>query len=60
MKREVYLGDGVYATADDFGILLDLRAQPPTMPITKIFLDSSVLQALDMFREQLQEKSEED
>jgi hypothetical protein len=45
-----YLGDGVYASWDGFQIILDLRAQPPTVPITKIALDSHVLEALDRFR----------
>lgn len=41
-----YLGDGVYASFDGFGITLDLRAQEPTVPITTIVLDPEVYQAL--------------
>lgn len=40
-----YLGDGVYASYTGFGIALDLRAQPATTPITRIALDSDVLDA---------------
>jgi hypothetical protein len=38
-----YLGDGVYASFDGFGITLDLRGQDST---TKIALDPEVLEAL--------------
>ena len=42
-KIETYLGDGVYATYDRFGITLDLRGQDST---TKIFLEREVFEAL--------------
>lgn len=49
MDMERYIGDGVYASFDGFGILLDLRAQAPTLPITKILLEPNVLQNLNDF-----------
>lgn len=45
-KPEVYLGDGVYATFDGFGIMLDLRAQDAS----KIFLEPQVFDALVRFQ----------
>ena len=42
-KIETYLGDGVYATYDRFGITLDLRGQDDT---TKISLEREVFEAL--------------
>lgn len=45
-----YLGDGVYAVFDGYGISLDLRAQEPTRPITRIYLEPQVLDAFDRFR----------
>ena len=39
MEMDRYIGDGVYAKFDGFGIMLDLRAQAPTLPITKILLE---------------------
>lgn len=44
-----YLGDGVYATWDGYGVMLDLRAQAPTLPITQIYLETVVLEALNDF-----------
>ena len=35
--------------AGGFGIMLDLRAQAPTLPITKILLEPNVLQNLNDF-----------
>lgn len=49
MEMERYIGDGVYAKFDGFGIMLDLRAQAPTLPITKILLEPNVLQNLNDF-----------
>lgn len=46
--KDRYLGDGVYASYDGFGIMLDLRGQDNT---TKIFLEQSVLESLDRYRE---------
>ena len=42
-KIETYLGDGVYATYDRFGITLDLRGQDDT---TKIVLEREVFEFL--------------
>lgn len=42
-KIETYLGDGVYATYDRFGITLDLRGQDDT---TKIVLEREVFESL--------------
>lgn len=47
---EDYLGDGVYASFDGYTITLDLRAQEPTLPITRIALEPPVLDALLRFR----------
>jgi hypothetical protein len=47
-----YLGDGVYASFDGAGIKLDLRAQAPTLPITEIYLEPAVLEALDQYRKE--------
>lgn len=52
MIKEEYLGDGVYASFDGAGIKLDLRAQGPTLPITEIYLEPQVLEALDRFKAQ--------
>ena len=53
MEMERYIGDGVYASFDGYGIMLDLRAQAPTMPITKILLEPNVLQQLNDFDREL-------
>lgn len=44
-----YLGDGVYASYDGCDVVLELRDQPPTLPITRIVLEPSVLTALNKF-----------
>ena len=49
MEMERYIGDGVYASFDGYGIMLDLRAQDPTLPITKILLEPPVLHKLNEF-----------
>jgi hypothetical protein len=52
-----YLGDGVYASYDDNeienGIMLDLRAQEPTLPITQIWLNAQVYAALLQYVEDI-------
>jgi hypothetical protein len=48
-KIETYLGDGVYASFDGFGIWLDLRAQGPE----RICLEPNVLVALVEFAKTL-------
>lgn len=57
---EVYLGDGVYASFDGWHIILDLRAQPPTLPITTIALKPEVLRSLDKYRQDIQTATQED
>ena len=39
---DIYLGDGVYASFDGYGVVLDLRAQGPD----KITLEPEVIRAL--------------
>ena len=53
-----YLGDGVYASFDGFGIVLDLRAQPPTLPITKITLEPTVFSNLVDYEKQVRKAVE--
>lgn len=48
---EDYLGDGVYVSWDGWNITLDLRAQPPTTPITKIVLEPPAMSALIRFKD---------
>ena len=45
--EEQYLGDGVYASGDEYGITLDLRGQDCT---ARIGLEPEVLEALDRFK----------
>jgi len=45
----MYLGDGVYATFNGYEIALDLRAQAPVVPITRIVLEPPVMRALIEF-----------
>jgi len=47
--KERYLGDGVYASFDGFNVILDLRDQLPTWPITKIFMEERVLREFERF-----------
>lgn len=51
-----YLGDGVYASFDGYHVNLDLRAQPPSLPITMIALDPSVRAALLLYINDLHDK----
>ncbi len=53
MEMERYIGDGVYASFDGFGIMLELRAQLPTLPITKILLEPNVLKGINDFDREL-------
>lgn len=53
--KDEHLGDGVYASFDGFGIMLDLRAQDNT---TKIFLEPEVLRSLDRYREYIKKMTE--
>lgn len=50
MKEDfkVYLGDGVYAVFDGYGI--ELRANSHDKPTDVIYLEPLVLEALDRFR----------
>lgn len=48
---DTYLGDGVYASFDGYGVVLDLRAQDST---TRIALEPSVLRALNEYWERIQ------
>lgn len=43
-----YLGDGVYASYDGYGIALDLRGQDAT---TRIYLEPEVIAALNRYAE---------
>jgi hypothetical protein len=43
-----YLGDGVYASYDGYGIALDLRGQSATDP-TRIYLEPAVMRELRKF-----------
>ena len=54
--KDEYLGDGVYASFDGFQIVLDLRAQDDT---PRIALDPSVLEALDKYRERVEQAQKE-
>lgn len=50
LLEDRYLGDGVYASFDGYCVSLDLRAQDPTGPITRIVLEPPVFQALLRYR----------
>ena len=47
---DLYLGDGVYAKADGYGIRLDLRGQDDA---TYIYLEPEVLRGLVKFAQQI-------
>ena len=51
-----YLGDGVYASYDGYGVILDLRAQDST---TRIYLEPQVFQALVTYRESIMRQMKE-
>ena len=54
---ETYLGDGVYATHDGYGITLDLRGQDN---YTRIYLEPEVLASLIKFNERVREELREE
>ena len=56
---EDYLGDGVYVTFDGFAYTLDLRAQGPMLPITKIVLEPQIIDALNRFRSRMNSMTRE-
>lgn len=55
--RDSYLGDGVYAHFNGFGIALDLRAQENPVR-TIIHLDWSVIESLNRFVKHIKEQVE--
>lgn len=54
--EDTYLGDGVYASYDGYGIALDLRGQDT---FTRIVLEPEVLQALNRYSERAESKRKE-
>ena len=54
--RDSYIGGGIYLSWTGTSILLDLRAQPPTTPITQIAMEPRHIDALVEYRDQLIEK----
>ena len=44
-----YIGDGVYVSYEHGDIILDLRAQEPTLPIKRIALEPTVFANLMVF-----------
>lgn len=55
-----YIGDGVYVVFDGYAITLDLRAQGPTLPITKIMLEPAVFAGLIKFKERVDSMTSEE
>lgn len=53
-KIEEYLGDGVYVVFDGCSFILDLRGQDN---VTKIVLEPSVMDSLDLFRKRVENES---
>ena len=53
MEKKVYLGDSVYAEFDGYGITLTTNNGYPDDPRNKIYMEPSVLEALDLFRKAL-------
>jgi hypothetical protein len=53
MDNKRYLGDGVYAVWDDFGV--QLRANDFNNPTDVIYLEPDVLEALNKFYSQMTE-----
>lgn len=53
-KIEEYLGDGVYVVFDGCSFTLDLRGQDN---VTKIVLEPSVMDSLDLFRKRVENES---
>jgi hypothetical protein len=54
---DIYLGDGVYASFDGFGIVLDLRGQDNT---TRIVLEPQVFEALIEYGNKHLQRTESD
>ena len=48
-----YIGDGVYASWDGFGVILDLRMQDST---TRIYLEPEIFQRLVEYRDRITKK----
>lgn len=46
---EEYIGDGVYVVYDGYHYSLDLRAQAPVTPITKIVMEPTVMKEFQKF-----------
>jgi hypothetical protein len=63
--EEAYLGDGVYASFDGYGIKLDTRAQPGvvgwngTEHINEIVLEPPVYAQLLLYVQRIKEQSEQ-
>jgi len=55
-KLSEYIGDGVYAVEDDFGVRL--HANSLDHPPDKIFLEPSVLETLTRFKEKISARKE--
>lgn len=53
MEKKVYLGDSVYAELDGYGILLTTNNGYFDDPRNKIYMEPSVLQALNLFVEHI-------
>ena len=53
--KDVYLGDGVYASFDGYQIWLDTRAQEP---VNRIALDYYTLAALNAYVERLRQSED--
>lgn len=51
---EEYIGDGVYVSYDGYHYTLDLRAQPPTTPITKIVMEPVVMREFKRFIDRIE------
>ena len=51
--EDQYLGDGVYASFDGFGIVLDLRAQDNT---TRVVLEPATFKALVLYEQMLRQR----
>ncbi len=53
-KPTVYLGDGVYAIFDDFGIWLHTNSHRPEEAADRIFLEPQVLESLNTWYQRIQ------
>ena len=54
-ETQRYLGDGVYAIYDGFGVWLHANDHRPEYATDKIYLEPTVFEALDDFRKKLRE-----